>query len=76
MKHKFTFAAVVALSLLGLAACDKQGPAEKTGEKIDHAVDAMKNGGHETAGDKVEDAADNVKDAASDAKDAVKEAAK
>ncbi|MEJ1960170.1 MAG: hypothetical protein WDO56_00905 [Gammaproteobacteria bacterium] len=76
MKYKFTFGTLVALSILGLAACEKQGPVERAGEKVDHAVDAVKNGGHETAGDKLEDAADNVKDAASDAKDAAKEATK
>ena len=76
MKHQFTFAAFAALSLLGLAACQKEGPAERAGEKVDHAVDAVKNGGQETAGDKLEDAADNAKDSANDAKDAAKEATK
>lgn len=76
MKHTFTLAALAALSILGLAGCAKEGPMERAGEKVDHAVDAVKNGGHETAGDKIEDAADNVKDAASDAKDAAKEATK
>ncbi|HEV7715933.1 MAG TPA: hypothetical protein VGO53_10070, partial [Steroidobacteraceae bacterium] len=76
MKYKIAFAAFAAFSLLGLAACEKEGPVERAGEKVDHAVDAVKNGGQETAGDKLEDAADNVKDAASDTKDAAKEATK
>ncbi len=76
MKHKFTVAAFAAFTVLGLAACAKEGPVERAGEKVDHAVDAMKNGGKETAGDKLEDAGDKVQDAASDAKDAAKEAVK
>lgn len=36
--------------LFALASCEKKGPAEKAGEKIDKAV--------EDAGDKIEDATD------------------
>ncbi|MEJ0037537.1 MAG: hypothetical protein WDO68_15930 [Gammaproteobacteria bacterium] len=76
MKHKITFAALAALSILSLAACEKQGPAERVGEKIDHTIDAAKNGGKEPASDKIEDAANNVRDAAADATDAAKDAVK
>ena len=74
MKHKITFVALLALSMLGLAACEKEGPAERVGESIDPTIDAAKNGGKEPASDKLDDAADNVRDAAADATDAAKEA--
>jgi hypothetical protein len=38
-----------------LAACEKEGPAERAGKTLDNAVD--------DAGDAVEDAGDKVKDA-------------
>lgn len=41
--------------ILALPACDRQGPAERTGEQIDKAA--------EKAGDKLEEAGDKVKDA-------------
>jgi len=57
---------------LGSVACDNRGPAEKAGEKIDHTVDTIKNGGHEPVGDSIKDdvnkARDKVSDAADDAK--------
>ena len=70
-------AAVVGLACalaLGLSAgCTKRGPAEKAGEKIDHTVDTIKNGGHEPVGDSIKDdvnkARDKMADAADDAKD-------
>lgn len=40
---------------LSLAACEKKGPAERAGEKVDKAVDH--------AGDAVKDAGDKMKDA-------------
>jgi hyperosmotically inducible protein len=61
-----------ALTLGALAGCEKRGPAEKAGEKIDHTVDTTKNGGHEPLGDSIKDdvnkARDKVDDAAEDAK--------
>jgi len=58
--------------VLGAAGCDNRGPAEKAGEKIDHTVDTIKNGGHEPVGDSIKDdvnkARDKVSDAAEDAK--------
>lgn len=50
------FCAVLSLATaLSVAACEKKGPAERAGEKIDNAVDK--------AGDKVKDAGDKMKDA-------------
>jgi hypothetical protein len=59
--------------VLGSAAgCDNRGPMEKAGEKVDHTVDTIKNGGHEPVGDSIKDdvnkARDKVSDAAQDAK--------
>jgi hypothetical protein len=72
MIRETTLAALLATLTLGIAACDKQGPAERAGEKVDHAVDAMKNGGKEPASDKLEDAAHDVQDAAKEAVDDAK----
>jgi hypothetical protein len=39
MTHSYTLLGIVCLVLLlGLAACDRQGPAEKAGEAIDRAA--------------------------------------
>jgi len=65
---------VAVLLALGLASCEREGPAERAGEKVDHAVDTIKNGGEEPASDKLEDAANKAQDAAADASDAAKQA--
>lgn len=69
--------AVVGLAcalVLGVSAgCTKRGSAERAGEKVDHTVDTIKNGGHEPVGDSIKDdmnkAGDKMSDAADDAKD-------
>ncbi|HEY5102997.1 MAG TPA: hypothetical protein VII70_09450 [Steroidobacteraceae bacterium] len=64
--------AVILVGLaLAISACEQKGPVEKVGEKVDHAVDAIKNGGEETTGDKIQDSVDKVQDKAADAKDKV-----
>ena len=68
-----TVLAMVACAIaLGTVGCDNRGPMEKTGEKVDHTVDTIKNGGHEPVGDSIKDdvnkARDKVSDAADDAK--------
>ena len=40
--------------VFSLASCEKKGPAEKAGEKVDNAI--------EKAGDKVEKAGDKIKE--------------
>ena len=60
--------------ILGLSAgCEKRGPGERAGEKMDHMADTIKNGGHEPVGDSIKDdvnkARDKMADAADDAKD-------
>ncbi len=72
MIRKTALMVLVAMFAFGVAACEKQGPAERMGEKVDHAVDTVKNGGKEPVGDKVEDAAHDVKDGVKDAADDVK----
>ena len=61
-----------ALALGAATGCDNRGPAERAGEKVDHTVDTIKNGGHEPVGDSIKDdvnkARDKVDDAAEDAK--------
>jgi hypothetical protein len=60
---------ILALLALGIGACEKKGPIEKAGEKVDHVVDTVKNGGEETTADKVQDSMDKVRDKAADATD-------
>jgi hypothetical protein len=62
---------ILSISLLvvtGLSACEKKGPAEKAGEKIDKAVDKVQDtvnpkGPMEKAGEKVDESVDKTKDA-------------
>jgi type II secretory pathway predicted ATPase ExeA len=72
MIRETALAALVASISLGMAACEKQGPAERVGEKVDHAVDTVKNGGKEPVADKVEDAAHDARDGVKDAADDLK----
>ena len=55
-------AACAAMLMLGVSACEKKGPVEKAGAKVDQAVESVKDTG-EKAADKVEAAADKVQDA-------------
>jgi hypothetical protein len=57
---------------LGSAGCDNRGPMEKAGEKADHTVDTIKNGGHEPVGDSIKDDIDKARDKASDKVDDAK----
>ena len=56
--------------VLAVAACERKGPVEKAGEKVDHTIDTIKNGG-ETTADKVQDEVDKARDKAADATDKV-----
>jgi len=60
-------ALILAMIALGFGACEKKGPIEKAGEKVDHVVDTVKNGGEETTADKVQNLGDQVRDKAADA---------
>ena len=56
--------------VLAVSACERKGPVEKAGEKVDHTIDTIKNGG-ETTADKVQDDIDKARDKAADATDKV-----
>jgi uncharacterized protein YjbJ (UPF0337 family) len=45
---------------------------EKAGEKVDHTVDTIKNGGHEPVGDSIKDDVNKARDKVSDAVDDAK----
>jgi len=72
MMRTTLLAGLAGATLLGTAGCDHQGPAERAGEKVDHTVDTIKNGGHEPVGDSIKDdinkARDKVEDKVDDAK--------
>ena len=56
MKVNSGIAAAIALSfaVAGLAACDRDGPAERAGEKMDNAA--------KNVGEKIENAGEKIKD--------------
>jgi hypothetical protein len=57
MSHTYTIIGTLcAVLLFGLAACEREGPAEKAGRNVDRAVDK--------AGKQIEKAGDRVQDAA------------
>jgi predicted small lipoprotein YifL len=64
-------AVVLCALALGIAACEKKGPVEKAGEKVDHVIDTVKNGGEETTSDKIQDQVDKARDKAAEATDKV-----
>lgn len=67
------WSAVLAATLsLGVAACEKKGPVEQTGEEVDEAIDTMKHGGKESTANKVDDAVDEAREGAEDAADELK----
>jgi predicted small lipoprotein YifL len=53
-------AALAAMLMLGMSACEKQGPLERAGEEVDEAVDTIKNGEESTA-NKIDDAVDELR---------------
>jgi hypothetical protein len=73
MMIRTTVLAGVACAIaLGTVGCDNRGPMEKAGEKADHTVDTIKNGGHEPVGDSIKDDVNKARDKASDAADDAK----
>jgi hypothetical protein len=57
MSHAYTIIGTLcAVLLFGLAACEREGPAEKAGRSVDRAVDK--------AGKQIEKAGERVRDAA------------
>ena len=64
---KLTIATLTVLTLMvvGLAACEKKGPAEKAGEKIDNAA--------EKAGEKIDNAANKAGEKLNETGDKIKD---
>jgi hypothetical protein len=56
----------VMLVVLPLWACEKQGPFERAGERVDKTVENARNGGP-TLENRIDDAADDVRDGIEDA---------
>lgn len=67
MKTQNWLPLLVCALALSVTACEKKGPLEKAGEKVDHTADTIKNGGSEPAGDKLQDEADKARDKVNDA---------
>ena len=63
---------IFSLMLLSVAACDRQGPAEKAGESIDKAADEASESMNK-AMDNMDDAAKDVKEKAEDTMDNMKD---
>ena len=73
MDAKVLWSAMLAATLsLGMAACEKKGPVEQTGEEVDEAIDTMKNGGKESTANKVDDAVDEAREGAEETADELK----
>jgi hypothetical protein len=69
---KILFPSLLCAAVLLVSACEKKGPMETAGEKLDEAGRTIKNGGEKTAADKVNDAAQDVKKDVEKAADDVK----
>jgi predicted small lipoprotein YifL len=67
MKARNLLPLLVCALALSVTACEKKGPLEKTGEKVDHVADTIKNGGSEPMSDKLQDDADKAADKVNDA---------
>lgn len=71
MTNKLPALAVIVVAAFFASACEKKGPAEKAGEKIDNAyTEALDKA--EEAGDKIEEAGEKVEEALEEAENAVK----
>lgn len=69
--NKLPALALIVFAAAVASACDKKGPAEKAGEKIDEAyTDALEKA--EEAGEKVEEAKQRIDEALEEAEEAAK----
>lgn len=62
---KLLLSTLAVVFVFGLAACEKKGPAETAGEKMDNAAEKMGDkieNATDKAGDKMEDAGDKIED--------------
>jgi predicted small lipoprotein YifL len=67
MKARSLMPLLICALALGVTACEKKGPLERAGEKVDHTADTIKNGGSEPLSDKAQDEADKARDKINDA---------
>ena len=67
MQVKRLMALLICASALSVTACEKKGPLERAGEKVDHVGDTIKNGGSEPLSDKLQDEKDKAVDKVNDA---------
>jgi predicted small lipoprotein YifL len=67
MKAKNLLPLMICALALSVTACEKKGPMEKAGQKVDHTADTIKNGGSEPLSDKAQDEADKARDKVNDA---------
>ncbi len=58
---RFIVPALLCATVLIVSACEKKGPMETAGEKLDEAGRTLKNGGEKTPADKIDDAAHDIK---------------
>lgn len=65
--------ALVLIAAVFVSGCEEKGPAERAGEKIDHAFSEAKEKAEE-AGKKVEEAGQRIDEAVREAEEAVEEA--
>ena len=61
--RKLGLALLMAMMLIGVAACDSQGPAEEAGQDIGESIDDAT----ESAGESMEELGENIQNAAEDA---------
>jgi hypothetical protein len=73
MIRQTTLAALAAVLMLGLTACEKQGPLERAGEEVDEAVDRVGDGKDgKPLSEKADDAVDEVREGAAEATEEAK----
>lgn len=77
MRNSPKLAALLAAGVfgLGLAACEKKGPAERAGEKVDQALGTQEKGPAEKTGEALDNAAAEVKQETNEAAQKVENAA-
>lgn len=57
---KASLIGAAATLLLGLSACEREGPLERAGEEVDEAVDTVRNG-EESTSNRIDDAVDELR---------------
>jgi hyperosmotically inducible protein len=71
MTMRITALALILIAAVFAYGCEKKGPAEKAGEKIDHAYSEAKEKAEE-AGETIEEAGKKIEEALEEAEEAVK----